>query len=65
MKNNYQLGSDDDWLKHSNEELAQLIKKRDRKILALRLLNVALLAALGWVVYKFCQKASPQELLRF
>ena len=65
MKNDYQLGSDDDWLKHSNEELAQLIKKRDRRIVRLQLGIVVLLAVLGWVVYKFSQKAPLPELWHF
>ncbi|MBM3835603.1 MAG: hypothetical protein FJ403_20500 [Verrucomicrobia bacterium] len=62
MKNDYQLGSDDDWLKYSNEELARLIKKRDRKIGLLRFLIFLLLLLLGWVVYKYSQKGALEEL---
>ena len=65
MKNDYQLGSDDDWLKHSNEELALMVKKRDRKIRGLKMLIAVLLLALGWILFRFLQKHSPEELWRF
>ncbi len=65
MKNDYQLGSDDDWLKHSNDELAQMVKKKDRKIQWLRLLSFLLFAGFAWVVYKFSQKGAIEELWRF
>ena len=65
MKNDYQLGSDEDWLKHSNEELAQMVKKRDRKIRRLKFLIAVLLLALGWILFKFLQKHPPEELWRF
>jgi hypothetical protein len=65
MKNDYQLGSDDEWLKHSNEELAQMIKKRDRRILRLQIGILVLLAALGWVIFKFSRKSPLPELWHF
>jgi hypothetical protein len=65
MKNEHQLGSDQDWLQYSNEELARIIKKRDRRIAFLRFLLLLLLIALGWVVYKFTQKGAIEELWKF
>lgn len=65
MKNDYQLGSDGDWLKYSNEELARIIKQRDRKIGWLRFLNFLLIIALAWVVYQFTRKGSLEELWKF
>ncbi len=65
MPDPYQQGSDDDWLRHSNEELARLIKNRDRQIRWLRLLCFLLLIILGWTIYKFILKAPIQELWKF
>jgi hypothetical protein len=65
MKNDYQLGTDQDWLKYSNEELARIIKKRDRRIAFLRFLLLLLLIAFGWVVHKFSQKGAIEELWKF
>ncbi len=62
MKNRYQVGSDDDWLQHSNEELARLLKKRDRSIRWLRGLSFLLFLALAWATFKFLQKGSWAEL---
>lgn len=65
MKNDYQLGADDDWLRHSNDELARLVKKRDGSIRRLKGVSFLLALALAWVVFKFLQKASWAELWRF
>ena len=65
MKNDYQLGSDEDWLKHSNEELAQMVKKRDRRIRGLKSLIAVLLLALGWILFKFLQQHPLEGLWRF
>jgi hypothetical protein len=65
MSDEYQRGSDIEWLKHSNEELAKLVKKRAGQNARLRLLCVLLLAALGWVVFKYQQKFPIETLWRF
>jgi hypothetical protein len=65
MPDDYQIGSDAEWLKHSNEEIARLVKKRDRQLLLLRFVLLLALAALGWTVWKFSQKAPVSELWKF
>lgn len=65
MQDPYQKGSDADWLQHSNEELAQLVKKRGRQILWLKFLNILLIFLLGWVGYKYAQKNPLNELWKF
>lgn len=51
----YQLGSDEDWLKISNDELGKLVKKRNRQLSLWRTLAFLLMILLGWVVYKYSQ----------
>jgi len=65
MKDPYQIGSDVDWLKHSNEELAALVKKRQRQLLRSRALSLLLLIALGWVLYQFAQHQPLSQLWPF
>ncbi|MBM3876722.1 MAG: hypothetical protein FJ386_08405 [Verrucomicrobia bacterium] len=65
MPDDYQIGSDVEWLKHSNEELARLLKKRDRHIALLRITLLLALGALGWAVWKFSRKAPVNELWNF
>ncbi len=65
MPDDYQAGSDVEWLKHSNTELAVIIKKRDRHLLLLRFTLLLALAALGWTVWKFSQQAPVSELWKF
>ncbi len=66
MKDNYQIGSSEEWLKHSNEELARMLKKRERQMRWLRLLVIVLLLALGWVVFKLLHAGgSARDLLRW
>ena len=65
MADEYQRGEDMEWLKHSNEELAKLVKKRASQNARLRLLCVLLLVALGWVVFKYQQKFPIESLWRF
>ncbi len=64
MSDNYQIGSDLEWLKHSNQELSRLVKKRQRQLAGWRGFSLLLLLALGWVLYKFLQKFPLEELLR-
>lgn len=62
MTDPYQRGSDEEWLQHSNAELADLVKKRDRRI---RILNVAvllLLVALAWTIFKFAANNPISDL---
>jgi len=65
MADEYQRGTDDQWLEHSNQELARLVKKRERTIGLLKFCLVALLLVLGWVIFKFTRHASIQELWSF
>jgi uncharacterized protein HemX len=65
MPDEYQRGSDVEWLEHSNEELAREVKKRGRQTGRARCVALVLLLALGWVVFKFLQQHPVQELWRF
>ncbi len=66
MPDPYQRGSDEDWLKAERDELQLHVEKRDRQIARLTLIIIALLAALGWVAYKFRQAGGKfEDLLRF
>ena len=65
MKENYQIGSDVEWLKHSNEELARLARKRQRAAACWRFFSFLLLVALGWVVWKYTRKHPLAELWAF
>lgn len=65
MADPYQRGTDDQWLKQSNEELELAVKRRERTIWFLRFCIAVLLVALGWVVFCFSRHASLQELWSF
>ena len=65
MADEYQRGTDKQWLEHSNQELAGIVKKRERTIGLLKYLLVILIVALGWVVFKFTRHAPIQELWSF
>ena len=65
MADEYQRGTDKQWLEHSNQELAGIVKKRERTIGLLQYLIVILIVALGWVVFKFTRHAPVQELWSF
>jgi hypothetical protein len=62
VPDDYQRGSDIEWLKHSNEELGRIAQKRARQ--ARRWQSIALLLTLvvAWVVYRYAQKAPVREL---
>jgi hypothetical protein len=65
MTDPYQRGSDDEWLKHSNEELARLLKRQQRQTQLFRSLAVLMFVLLAWVAYKFTRHAPLEELWRF
>ncbi len=65
MADPYQRGSDADWMQAANDELAHIIKKRDRQIALLRLIAILLFLVLGWVLFKYSQKANLRELWPF
>jgi hypothetical protein len=65
MHEDRQKGSDAEWLQHSNDELARMVRARNRRIRWLRFVNFLLLLALAWLVYKFSRKAPLEELWRF
>ena len=62
MADEYQRGSDADWLKHSNQELTRAVKRRDQTIALLKFCLTLLVVVLGWVVFRFSQHANIQEL---
>lgn len=61
----YQRGDSIEWLKHSNEELALLLKKRSRQLQTARSLAALLLLALAWVAFKYSQSHPLRELWKF
>lgn len=68
MSDEYQRGTDQEWLEHSNHELSQMLKKRNRALAVHRLLAVILLAAtaiMGGALYKINQTHPIRELLGF
>jgi len=65
MSDPYQLGSDIEWLKHTNDEMARLVKKRNGQLARVRGLCFLLLLALGWVVYKYQLRLPLEELWHF
>jgi hypothetical protein len=65
MADEYQRGSENEWLKHSNDELAHLVKKRDRQLQRARSFSVLLLLALGWVLFRYRQQLPLESLWRF
>ena len=65
MADQYQRGTDSDWLEHSNQELKRLVKKRERTIAFLKFNNIILLIALAWVVFRYSKVASIRELWPF
>jgi hypothetical protein len=62
MPQDYQRGSDIEWLKHSNDELARLAQKRARQAQRWQMIALLLLLVIGWVVYRYTQKAPVREL---
>ena len=62
MPEDYQRGSDIEWLKHSNDELARLAQKRARQAQRWQMIALLLVLAVGWVVYRYAQKAPVREL---
>ncbi len=65
MADEYQRGTDEQWLEQSNQELSFIVKKRERTISLLKYLLVILIVALGWTVFKFSRHAPIQELWSF
>lgn len=64
MPDEYQRGSDVEWLKHSNEELARVAQKHARQARRWRAISLLLLLLVGWVVYRYSQKAPVRDLWR-
>jgi len=64
-KDPYQRGDSVEWLKHSNEELALLVKKRSRQLQRARSLATLLILALAWVAMKYSQQHPLRELWPF
>jgi len=62
MPDEYQRGSDNDWAKAEADELRHQLQGRERQLGRERLLTLMLLAALGWVLWKYT-RAQPLETL--
>lgn len=62
MPDDYQRGADIEWLKHSNDELARLAQKRARQTQRWQMIAALLVLIIGWVVYRYAQKAPVREL---
>ena len=62
MKEDYRIGSEVEWLKHSNDELASLVKKREKQARRWRFLAVLLVLALAWVLYRFTRHQPLNQL---
>lgn len=65
MADEYQRGSDDQWLEHSNQELSRIVKKRERTIAFLKLCLFGVIIVLCWVIFKFTRHAELKELWSF
>lgn len=65
MPDEYQFGSDKQWLEHSNEELARMLKKQRRRAGRQRMVIFVLLTLLVFVLYRFHQKVGLPQLWRF
>jgi len=65
MADEYQRGSDNQWLEHSNQELGRIVKKRERTIDFLKFCLVVLIIVLCWVIFKITRHAELKELWSF
>lgn len=68
MSDEYQRGTDQEWLQHSNQELSRMLKKRGRALALCRLLLVVLAIAsalMGAALYKINQTHPVRDLLGF
>jgi hypothetical protein len=62
MPDDYQRGSDIEWLKHSNEELGRIARKRARQAQRWQRVSLLLLLVIGWLIFHYAQKAPLREL---
>ena len=62
MPDPYQRGSDVGWAKIEADELAHQLKRRTNQLYLERLLTMIVVAALGWVVFKYLQDHKLEEL---
>lgn len=62
MSDSYQIGNDLEWVKHTNDELTRLVKKRNAQLKRWKGLALILVLALGWVGYKYSLKGPLREL---
>jgi hypothetical protein len=62
MADEYQRGSDSEWAKAEADELRHQLQRRERQLGRERLLTLMLLAALGWVLWKYT-RGQPLETL--
>ena len=65
MPDEYQFGSDKQWLEHSNEELARMYNQQKKRAGRQRTFILILLVLLAAVLYRFHQKLGIHELWRF
>lgn len=65
MPDEYQRGSDIDWLQHANGELERKVKRLERGRGRLRFLLLLSLALLGYVAFRHHQVAGIRSLWPF
>jgi hypothetical protein len=65
MPDEYQRGSDAEWIKHSNQELEKQVKKLQRQRGRQRFVGFLLLILLGYVAFRYHQVAGIRNLWPF
>lgn len=65
MADQYQRGTDSDWLEHSNQELKRIVKKREQTIAFLKFFNLILMIALAWILFRYSKAGNLRELWPF
>jgi hypothetical protein len=68
MSDEYQRGTDREWLEHSNQEMAKMMKKRDRAIWTYRFLSALFFFStliMGFMLNKINKIHPIRELLGF
>ncbi len=68
MADEYQRGTDQEWLEYSNQELSRMLKRRERSLAIYRFLVTVLFfaaAIMGAALYKIDKVRPIRELLGF
>lgn len=65
MPDEYQFGSDKQWLEHSNEELARMYQQQKKRAARQRTIIFILLVLLAFVLWRFHEEVGIKQLWRF